>query len=95
MDISIPRKSMPSQPGRSSAASKDLKENDKAVYISQDQEACSLGVATGLEKSYPTLPLETNVIDWNGPDDPDNPQNWPRWLKVFHATMPGLFGFAV
>jgi hypothetical protein len=35
------------------------------------------------------------VADWDGPDDPDNPHNWPLWLGVYHATMPGLFGFAV
>ena len=33
--------------------------------------------------------------DWDGPGDPDNPHNWPLWLRVYHATTPGLFGFAV
>lgn len=35
------------------------------------------------------------TTDWNGPDDPDNPHNWPLWLRVYHATTPGFFGFAV
>ncbi|KAF2008072.1 MFS general substrate transporter [Amniculicola lignicola CBS 123094] len=38
---------------------------------------------------------QVNISDWNGPNDPDNPQNWPTWIKVYHATVPGLFGFAV
>lgn len=33
--------------------------------------------------------------DWDGPDDPGNPHNWPLWLRVYHATAPGFFGFAV
>ena len=38
---------------------------------------------------------QINVNDWNGPDDQDNPHNWPTWLRVYHAVVPGLFGFAV
>lgn len=33
--------------------------------------------------------------DWTGPDDPENPTNWPLWQKVYHTTIPGVFGFAV
>lgn len=38
---------------------------------------------------------EVNLTDWNGPDDPENPFNWPMWLRVYHSTVPALFGFAV
>jgi hypothetical protein len=30
-----------------------------------------------------------NVVDWDGPDDPQNPRNWPAWkrmIQVFLAT---------
>ena len=40
-------------------------------------------------------PPSISLTDWNGPDDPNNPHNWPMWLKFYHATVPGLFGFAV
>lgn len=33
--------------------------------------------------------------DWTGPDDPENPVNWPLWQRIYHTTVPGLFGFAV
>ena len=33
--------------------------------------------------------------DWSGPDDPDNPMNWPFALRVYHATIPGVIGFTV
>ncbi|KAH7130283.1 MFS multidrug transporter-like protein [Dendryphion nanum] len=36
-----------------------------------------------------------NIDDWNGPDDPDNPLNWPLGRKLYHVIVPGLFGFAV
>lgn len=37
----------------------------------------------------------TQATDWDGPNDPDNPHNWPLWLRIYHATTPGFFGFAV
>lgn len=40
-------------------------------------------------------PQKPNPTDWNGPDDPDNPHNWGTWKRVYHATIPALFGFAV
>jgi hypothetical protein len=47
------------------------------------------------ERDTPVLPPASSITDWNGPDDPDNPHNWPLWLRLYHATTPGLFGFAV
>lgn len=42
-----------------------------------------------------TTPPALTATDWNGPDDPENPHNWPLWLRIYHATAPGFFGFAV
>ena len=41
--------------------------------------------------------LERTVAaqDWTGPDDPENPMNWPLWKKVYHTIIPGLFAFIV
>ena len=25
--------------------------------------------------------------DWNGPDDPENPENWPLWQRVYHTYV--------
>jgi hypothetical protein len=33
--------------------------------------------------------------DWTGPDDPENPHNWPLSKKIWHTLQPALFGFAV
>jgi MFS transporter, DHA1 family, multidrug resistance protein len=41
---------------------------------------------------------DPNLVDWNGPDDPDNPQNWPtskKWLVTMCvATMTLTITFA-
>jgi hypothetical protein len=37
----------------------------------------------------------TNRMDWDGPEDPDNPHNWPTWKLVYHTTIPALFGFTM
>ena len=37
----------------------------------------------------------TTAVDWNGPDDPENPQLWPFWKKTFHTFAIGALAFAV
>lgn len=32
--------------------------------------------------------------DWTGPDDPENPENWPIWSKIYHTGSIGLLCFA-
>ncbi|KAF2737472.1 MFS general substrate transporter [Polyplosphaeria fusca] len=36
-----------------------------------------------------------NANDWDGPNDPDNPYNWPMWRRIYQSIVPGFFGFAV
>lgn len=33
--------------------------------------------------------------DWTGPDDPENPWNWPLWKRIYHTTVVGMFCFTV
>lgn len=30
-------------------------------------------------------------LDWDGPDDPDNPWNWPSSKRWFGTIVPGCF----
>jgi hypothetical protein len=57
-----------------------------------------------LEKSVPPPGGETRssndalpiaVIDWDGPNDPDNPQTWSAWKKTYHVLVPAILGFVV
>lgn len=40
-----------------------------------------------LRKSLSRVPTQQGIkaqdLDWDGPDDKDNPQNWPKWKKWF------------
>ena len=60
---------------------------DKADSLSTDMTDTEKQAAASA--SLPAAP------DWDGPNDPDNPHNWPLWLRIYHATTPGFFGFAV
>ena len=33
--------------------------------------------------------------DWTGPDDPENPHNWPLWKRLYHTALVGVFCFTV
>ena len=62
--------------------------------ISDDKSHSTDVTDTEKQGASPTVQPQTTT-DWDGPDDPDNPHNWPLWLRVYHATTPGFFGFAV
>ena len=70
---------------------------EKAEEAHEINRATSLSTdMTDSEKQFEQPPPEvTQAADWDGPDDPDNPHNWPLWLRIYHATTPGFFGFAV
>lgn len=37
--------------------------------------------------------LNPNEVDWEGPDDPENPRNWPVWRRslIFATIMSIVF----
>ena len=72
-----------------------FKEKDETALEPPMQELSRVKTIAQEEKGTPIPPPTSSITDWNGPDDPDNPHNWPMWLRVYHATAPGLFGFAV
>lgn len=39
-----------------------------------------------LEKS-----VDEQVVDWDGPDDPENPQNWSSFKRYTHVILISLF----
>ena len=32
-----------------------------------------------------------NVVDWDGPDDPQNPRNWPVWKRMTQIVFASAF----
>ena len=47
-----------------------------------------------LEKGTKAPNLPSDPKDWNGPDDPLNPLNWPMWKRHFHVVPPALISFS-
>jgi hypothetical protein len=33
-------------------------------------------------------------LDWDSPADTDNPKNWSFGQKVFHTSLPALYGLS-
>ena len=34
---------------------------------------------------------DPNVVDWDGPDDPENPLNWSTRQRYFHVALASIF----
>ena len=39
-----------------------------------------------IENDNEKLP-DPNEVDWDGPDDPKNPRNWPTWRRAMLVTV--------
>jgi len=35
-----------------------------------------------------------STLDWDGPNDPDNPMNWPAWKRHVHVIAPAVMAFS-
>ncbi|PVI08712.1 MFS general substrate transporter [Periconia macrospinosa] len=49
-------------------------------------------------QSQPSQATNTTALraaDWDSPDDAANPHNWRTATRIYHAIIPGVFGFAV
>ncbi len=36
---------------------------------------------------------EANIVWWDGPNDPENPYNWPMWRKVINCGLVSAMTF--
>ena len=41
----------------------------------------------------PAVPVDPNVVDWDGPDDPENPINWPTGKKWTNISIMAAITF--
>ncbi|KAI1297829.1 major facilitator superfamily domain-containing protein [Xylaria venustula] len=37
---------------------------------------------------------DTNIVDWDGPDDPKKPYNWPKSKKMVHVILVSAFSLS-
>lgn len=64
----------------------------------KDVESTSASVASFAVNSENASAGEKETpqsLDWDGPDDPDDPMNWPVGRKVYSTLTTGLMSFAV
>lgn len=45
-----------------------------------------------LEKTLLQPAPAFNHKEWASPNDPDNAQNWPLSIKIYHTIIPSAFG---
>lgn len=66
---------------------KYLEEYAAAIELAQelpDKEKLNDNEASSSVSLSDALPVDTNIYaEWDGPDDPENPVNWPIWQKSF------------
>lgn len=68
-----------------------LPNNDEAkrdrveVNLKTDEEAAKL----------PSHKLQDDVVDWDGPDDPKNPLNWPATKSFGHVVIVAVLSMVV
>ena len=64
----------------------EIKATHSASYNGDDIEQ-------GAPHTSPESVKDPNVIDWDGPLDPQNPLNWPLSKKVVNITILSLITF--
>ena len=70
--------------------SRDLESGRPSTLIDRDDEKAQTDIMPN-----PAPPILTTAQDWTGPDDPENPMNWPLAQRIYHTTIPALFNFIV
>lgn len=69
-----------------------------SIYkLEKGNENVDLEVAVAdIEDQYvkePEGPQDPNIVDWDGPDDPENPLNWPSRKKVLIVVSISVITF--
>ncbi|KAF4984818.1 hypothetical protein FDECE_17016 [Fusarium decemcellulare] len=69
------------------------------VVPDRDVERDSAPGTTPIEKAQSqdgsVVPEAIQALDWDGPDDPENPMNWPVWKKIMHSAIPAVYAFGL
>ena len=68
----------------------DLESAEEKPVISEDghhddQQSSELLQATAEQET------NNNVVDWDGPDDPQNPRNWPAGKRMIQVVLASAF----
>ena len=61
--------------------------NDAGTLQSNEEE--------GLNANSPKTEALAGDLDWDTPDDPENPRNWPLWQRILHSAIPAVWSFGL
>lgn len=70
------------------SSSLDAEKGVQSAALSATSDDRSLGGDPGMEAER-----DPDIVDWDGPDDPANPLNWParqKWTLIFNLAMVTL-----
>ncbi|KAF6823666.1 bicyclomycin resistance [Colletotrichum plurivorum] len=73
---------------RASTARKSTASDTAGADVEKGSPKTTDGEDAGGESSE-----DENVVWWDGPDDPENPYNWPSWRKVMTCTLISAMTF--
>lgn len=68
-------------------------DDEKELEDNQDLEKSVSKSANG--NNGPDGTQAAPVTDWDGPNDPENPQAWSASKKMYHILVPTILGFVV
>lgn len=82
---------------QSKRASSETDGSRPAVVVDVEKSAADL-VEQKITVSDPMSPelenqvkeIDPNIVDWDGPDDPENPLNWPKAWRTGHVVIVSI-----
>lgn len=82
---------MDSKPRDETSAVEDSVDNSSAEATQyQDVERDAVGDVLSEKQEMEATVRDPDIVDWDGPDDPENPLNWPRRKKVVATATISL-----
>lgn len=84
----------PSTPTRKQAA--EASDFNKDIDLEKSEGSAPTSIHEQDEHDHPVQqPLGPNIVDWDGPDDPENPMNWPKAKKWGAICIVSLITFLI
>ncbi|THV48324.1 hypothetical protein BGAL_0255g00100 [Botrytis galanthina] len=73
---------------------KTSRESSSSDNLDGTPKSPPVDTTTGKDVESQDQRIVVPPLQWNGPDDPDNPLNWPVWKKNVHVFTPALISFS-
>lgn len=66
----------------------DLEAGDEKPVVSVDDRDDRSSMIPNVTAAKETTKI---IVDWEGPHDPENPQNWPAWKRLTQVIFASAF----